>query len=248
MKVKADCGWLYFGASVRGPGHILDRLPNQDAWLGYASERLTYMVVSDGLGSRPLSHIGSRAACRAVAQALGIWATVPGAPTDKLLRLVHLLWALRIHPHSKDQCCATCLFAAVTPSSGLILCKLGDGLIQLLRPDGSQLSLDREEEDFTNETTALGVATSLEPWTTRQEPACPPGTTVLICTDGVADDLQPRRLAAFSEHVRNKYAGVSQLEAQALLAAELRGWATPGHTDDKTLACMWRAGVEEQDG
>ena len=51
--------WRSFGASVIGPGHAASRLPNQDAWLAFHHIRADGIVVSDGLGSKPLSDFGS---------------------------------------------------------------------------------------------------------------------------------------------------------------------------------------------
>ena len=240
--------WSCFGASVQGPGHAAERMPNQDAWLGVTGTRLSYVVVSDGMGSRPLAHIGARAACRAAAQALWIWSSAPGAPMDKLLRLIHLLWGLRIHPHPGEQCCATCLLCGVTEQGRLVLAKLGDGLVMLQRPNGSQVVMGRDDDGFSNQTTALGVARSLEPWTTHEEPLVSPGTRVLLCTDGVADDLLEDRLAPFTEHLLHDYAPLGPLHRQAQLARALRNWPTPGHCDDKTLAFMWLAEEEEEPG
>lgn len=96
--------WSAMGASVRGPEHRRDGRPNQDAWLGRITREAALAVVCDGLGSRPHSAVGSRAACRAVATATRQWVAGPDSPPELLLRLVHALWNLRVRreAHRRD--------------------------------------------------------------------------------------------------------------------------------------------------
>ncbi|MBM9995439.1 protein phosphatase 2C domain-containing protein, partial [Pseudomonas aeruginosa] len=53
---------LASGASVQGPAHFLDGSPNQDALCVSGLTGGWCIAVADGLGSRPLSHLGSRKA------------------------------------------------------------------------------------------------------------------------------------------------------------------------------------------
>ena len=79
--------WQMMGSSVRGPAHRRAGQPNQDAWLSRQNRAFALAVIADGLGSRPHAAAGSRAACRAVAEAARAWSAAPGAPPDLLLRL-----------------------------------------------------------------------------------------------------------------------------------------------------------------
>ncbi len=58
--------WKSFGASVLGPSHITEGLPNQDAWMSFHHTWGDGIVVSDGVGSKPFSNFGSDAGCLAV--------------------------------------------------------------------------------------------------------------------------------------------------------------------------------------
>ena len=57
------------GISRIGPSHIAKKIPNQDSYLCYKNKDFSLIIVSDGLGSKPHSEIGSKAACKAVLKA-----------------------------------------------------------------------------------------------------------------------------------------------------------------------------------
>lgn len=230
-------GWQFFGSSVRGPAHARAGQPNQDAWLGRVNRQGALIVVCDGMGSRSRADWGARAACRAVADTVRCWAAVKEAPPDLLLRAVHALWNIRVHAAGRQECATTCLFAVAPPDGRLVLGQLGDGLVAVLRPE--LLTLALPEDRFSNQTTALGVATSLADWRVHVEPAVTPGLAVLLATDGIADDLEPARHQAFVAYVRDELGPLPATARWRRLTRELRDWPTPHHRDDKTLALLW---------
>ena len=68
----------------------------------------------------------------------------------------------------------------------------------------------------------------------------PPGSgrTVVLVSDGVADDLVPNRLDAFVAWLADD---IGRLEPSARwrhLCRELRAWPVPRHMDDKTVAVL----------
>lgn len=230
--------WRWFGASVRGPAHEREGTPNQDAWLGRGLRTGGVVAVCDGMGSRKHAALGARAGCLAAAKAARTWARAGGAPVELLLRLVHDLWAVRVHPREKGDCAATCLLAAV-PGDRLVVAQLGDGLAMVVPPGAAPVVLEgRAPEGFANLTTGLGVATSLRDWRWH-EGAAEPGALVLLATDGVADDLVPERRARFAAHLRTAYGSLPAAKRWRQLAGELRKWPVPAHGDDKTVALLW---------
>lgn len=58
--------WRGFSGTEVGPLHQRLGLPNQDSCHLELENDLVLVAVSDGLGSKSLSHIGSQAVCRAV--------------------------------------------------------------------------------------------------------------------------------------------------------------------------------------
>jgi len=229
----------FFGVSVRGPAHEREGQPNQDAWMGRLTPAGVVVVVCDGLGSRQRSDFGARAACSAVVDCARVWGVVADAPPDLLVRAVHAMWNIRVHAAGRDACATTCLFAVTCADGRLVIAQLGDGLILLRRATGELIALLPDDDRFSNETRALGVATSLTDWRIHVEADAPLGTAVLLCTDGIADDLAPAMRGAFLEHVRDRYGGMQSATRRRAVARDLRRWPTPLHRDDKTLALLW---------
>ena len=232
------------GASAQGPQHRQERKPNQDAWLRRLGRDSALVVVCDGMGSRKYSATGSRAACRAVADAVRLWAKSRDAPPDLLLRLVHALWNIRVHLTGRDECATTCLFAAVTKDGRLVLAQLGDGLIMLKTPQGTT-TLESPNDRFGNTTTGLGVAKDIREWRVHIEPEISGETVIMLATDGVADDLLPEKRSSFINFLVAQYGALPAMERSRELAKALREWPTPRHLDDKTVAVLWNAATAE---
>jgi len=233
--------WKYFGISVIGPAHISAGLSNQDAWAGKISKKFTVVVVSDGLGSKKHSDVGSKAACTAVKTALKLWVSKQDAPVEVLLRLIHILWNLNIYPYDKNDCAATCLFSAAISDGRVISAKLGDGLIIVNHSDGSHYFLKCSDTDkFSNETTGLGIASSLDEWEWRTEHSASDIRSVMLTTDGISEDLLSDKLIEFNDFIFDEYRGLPPLKRRQKLLRELKDWPVPKHSDDKTLALLWR--------
>lgn len=231
----------FFGVSVVGPYHREMSQPNQDAWLGGSRKYGTFVVVCDGLGSRPQSGRGASQACLAVRDAIRYWWTFSGNSSKMLLKLIHLFWRIRIEPYSPSECATTCLFAAVSPSGRLIVAGIGDGLIAIKQRDGAiNQVLGRTVTEFSNQTTALGQGFNLDDWRLATSEVFEPGTSVLLATDGVADDLLNERVGDFVNWLIREYGELPPVVRHHRLQRELRNWPTPRHFDDKTLAVLYQ--------
>lgn len=231
--------WKAFGASVRGPGHFRGGIPNQDAYRIAHRAWGDVAVVSDGVGSLPTSEHGSAAACRAVVAACRAWEPA-GNALEILLGDIHRRWLACVKPFPPEESAATCLFA-FRPSGGgdVVLGMLGDGLAAALGTDGSYLELCEDKNDwFSNQTEALSENTRPDCWRTALLPQenC---EAVLLCTDGVADDLLPAGREGFVRHICGQAATRSVPAAARALRKMLEDWPVPKHSDDKTLACMF---------
>lgn len=230
-----------FGASVRGPAHVANGVPNQDAWLQAQAGDHCVVIVSDGMGSRPHAKVGSRAACSAVVDAVRMWRRRPLAAVDVLLGLIHLLWRARIAPHAQEDCACTCLFAVIGPDGAGVAAQLGDGLLAIHDGSGVHPLSSRSDEGFSNETTGLGLATRLGDWRTETVPAG--SSCILLCTDGVSDDLIPEKVPDFINWLAKDVRAKREPQRRHFLAGSLREWPTPKHLDDKTvaMACILQA-------
>lgn len=232
------------GASIRGPQHHSEGRPNQDAWLRSLTRGNALAVVCDGLGSRRHSGVGSRAACRAVADAVQYWSNVPNAPPELLLRLIHALWNVRVDQSGRGECATTCLFAVATKSGRLLLAQLGDGLIMLKTPTGTR-TLEPPTDRFGNATTGLGIAADVREWRCHLEPNFTGTASILLATDGVSDDLVPEKRAEFLDFLVTQYGSRPAAARARAIAKELRNWQTPRHRDDKTVAVLWNDATTE---
>lgn len=236
--------WNAMGGSVRGPQHRREAKPNQDAWLKRLTRDTALAVVCDGLGSRPHSAGGSRAACRAVADAIRHWGGRPDASPDLLLRLIHALWNVRVEPTGRNESATTCVFAAVTKGGRLVLAQLGDGLALLKTPQGVT-TLEPPGDRFGNTTTGLGIATDLREWRVHVESPITGPVAIMLATDGIADDLVQDKQADFLNFLLTQYGTRPAAERTRAIAKALREWPTPRHLDDKTVAVLWNDATPE---
>jgi len=234
-----------FGATVTGPRHRGQGHPNQDAWLKAEGAFGGLIAVCDGLGSRPASASGARLACRAVRRAVRQWpGTSVGADPSDLIRLVEALWRLSLPPLGAEDCATTCQFALREPGGALVLAGLGDGVVLVRNSGGGVRCLGgRASAAFSNETLGLGLPHRLRDWWVEVLPA--PGGSVVVASDGVADDLRPDRYDALVAWLVEEIAPLPAHQRWLRLRAELHAWPVPHHTDDKTLAVMTEQGQEE---
>lgn len=224
------------GASVRGPAHTMNGECNQDALGVWGSQRGFVAVVSDGLGSRPLSHIGSRLACKAaryVVRSGASWDD-PKALIGQIYR--HWLGALPVAP-SHAPC--TLLLAACRPDGDTLVAQLGDGLLAY-RAGGQFGMLSPERTGFSNQTDALGISGAWADWQVARLRLSDPGDGLVLMTDGVSDDLVPLRTEAFVRMLRSECEPRSRRRSKVWLRRQLEAWPTPAHGDDKTIAMIFR--------
>nr|WP_253902789.1 PP2C family serine/threonine-protein phosphatase [Corallococcus exiguus] len=225
------------GTSVRGPAHIQEGLPCQDAWLAIAAPQASLAVVCDGMGSRPLSREGSRAATLAVRDAWRLWQRSPVGVVEDLIRIVEAAWRLRLGRVAAEEASTTCLFYAEDGHGRAAQAQLGDGLIARRKADGAVVVHPSRNEGF-GLTHALGTPHSLADWSFAFVEPLAPQERLVLATDGVSEDLKLGRIGDLASWVADDL-GPLQHPARAL-ARELRSWPVPHHRDDKTLLVMWK--------
>ena len=235
--------WKSFGASVRGPGHIATGKPNQDALADFHHVWGDGIVISDGLGSKPFSNFGSEAACRAVAYAANACRDMTEIDNDFLSNQIKTKWLSLIVPLEPCDCAATCVFAFRLGDGAIHLGMLGDGLAAAVKTAGSVVSLSEDKsQGFSNITTALSPNVAAKDWRhlSLPEEEC---TAVLLCTDGVADDLD--NVDGFVKGFIEAHRALAAMIANRHTREMLESWPTPKHSDDKTIACLFREEVAD---
>lgn len=223
--------------SVRGPAHVQEGLPCQDAWLAVAGPRARLAVVCDGLGSRPRSREGARAATLAVRDAWQLWQRSPVGVVEDLIRIVEAAWRLRLGRVAAKEASTTCLFYAEDGHGRAAQAQLGDGLIARRAADGV-VAVHPSRSDGLGLTHALGAPHTLADWSFATVEPLTRHERLMLATDGVSEDLEPGRIGDLATWVADDL-GALQHPARAL-ARELRNWPVPHHRDDKTILVMWK--------
>lgn len=225
------------GASVIGPRHLDLGEPNQDAMTLTGCRNGWIAAVADGLGSRARSDLGARRACLVAKRIL----RVPpiGFDLTATLPLVHQRWREAIVPTKPRDAATTLLFARVTAEGAVQAAQLGDGLV-LVRCGGEFRCVTPERTAYGNQTWALESAYLEDKWSTAQGRLTKRGDGVVLMTDGVADDLEPAQLAEFFDALYQDLSNRNRRTGRRWLQSELSDWATPLHSDDKTLVAIFR--------
>lgn len=237
-----DQPWNSWGASVIGPLHVKAKIPNQDSWKARRYKWGNVVVVSDGLGSKAHSDYGSKAACLAVFEAAKSYQNTPYANIADILRLIHANWLVKIAPYSSIDCSATCLFA-IQNEGTITLGRLGDGIIVAVgKTDEHHLILsDNKQESFSNYTNSLRQEFKPDQWETAtiNSATC---NAVVLCTDGISDDLLADSEMDFCIDLINEYSFLTSKNRTKQLIKMMNEWPVPHHSDDKTIACLFKKG------
>jgi serine/threonine protein phosphatase PrpC len=224
-------------ASVRGPSHVAEGTPCEDAWTALADHRGSLFVVADGVGSCPSARLGAATAVRAARAAWRHWAPSSAGTVDDLVRLVEVLWRLGLGDVAPSDAATTCLVCALRADGSGVIAQLGDGFVGVLRGDALD-ALEVDRAGFASQTHSLGGPHGLRDWQRRPIEALAPGDVLMLATDGVADDLVPERRAAFVRWAHDEARRAKRPARR--IAAMLTAWPVPRHLDDKTLLLAWR--------
>ncbi len=222
------------GASVRGPAHQQEGTPNQDAFCISGIRGGWCLAVADGLGSRPLSHIGSQKAVQLFRQLARQREEMSYETVGSTLRdawLAHFGDRYRAHE-------TTCLWAKLDASGRGVVGQVGDGLL-LLRSQGVFRVLTSRRGGFCNQTATLAQASSQECYSAEID-LSRSGDGVLLMTDGISDDLIPEQLEPFFDAIYQRRLRCSKRRMRQWLTRELNGWSTPRHGDDKSIVGIFR--------
>ena len=159
----------------------------------------------------------------------------------ELATRIYRAWLRVIGPDRADDAATTLLIAACTAQGHVRTWQLGDGMV-LIRSHGEVRVLTPPRSGFGNETRAMGIDRAWSAWSTHEFELSQPGDQVILMTDGVADDLDERALPAFPQALHRRISSLSRRKGRRWLTNELIHWATPGHSDDKSLALIFKKG------
>jgi serine/threonine protein phosphatase PrpC len=228
--------FLAYGATVTGPRHLDLKESNQDAMALSGNRGGWIAAVADGLGSRSRSAHGARHACltarkflRNASSELDLYSSLPA---------IHQQWLTAIMPINPKDAATTLIFARVSEDGIVHAAQLGDGFL-LVKSGGKFSRITPERTAFGNQTWALEKNHLQSEWVTTQFSLSMPGDGLLLMTDGVSDDIEPSQLDNFFNAIYRDLSKKSRRKGRRWLDTELNNWATPMHSDDKTLVAIF---------
>ena len=194
------------------------------------------IAIADGMGSKKYSRQGANAAVASALRAAKNWAAHPQIGTNWLIRWLEAEWRYTLGDLDPNDCGTTCWLAVSSPHAGLLVIGLGDGFALCASGDEEpNIISGRKDDDFSNETLALGVTHKSSDWKVRHFPSTPELWLVVLATDGVADDIRGDRIGSFLQWVKE----ISSLKHPARgIRRALKKWPVEAHTDDKTVAAI----------
>jgi len=228
--------WKTWGVSVIGSHHKKEGIANQDAWNSQVFKNGSALAVSDGLGSKPYSDVGSKAACLSVIQAACIFNQHDECNYKYLSQLIHALWVLKTGKLKPNDCAATCLFA-FQKNEKIILGRLGDGMAIAAGKNKCVVLEDTKKDSFSNITDCLDDSYNAGKWEVRMIPA-EDIEVVILCTDGVANGVNTEKVQEFALDLFECYKTMERKKRLREIADWLNKWPI---SDDKTLACMYKS-------
>lgn len=236
-----------YGASLRGPSHKKMNVPNQDCFIVDNRQMYTLAVVCDGLGSKKFSHYASRLLCRVIKREIRRRFAHNNFSPYETIACIQNKFLKRLWPFSLKNADTTCLFSVVSAKS-IFLFQVGDGMAAV-RDEGITYA-DNTEKDFANETYSFGKS-GRSNWRIKIIPKEEKNYKILLCTDGVADDLVPDMVPEFIDGIGaelltqdhdNKVQMFEAIRIKKInrkrLDDLLVNWPNKFGTDDKTIVVI----------
>jgi serine/threonine protein phosphatase PrpC len=223
--------------SLIGEFHLRNNMPNQDSWSITKCPNCRVIAVSDGLGSKKHSALGSKMACKAVMEAAKHYCNSKHFfDADNYTKEIYVNWLKLLQGNKISDCCATCLFA-VKYKDKIVVGQLGDGIIAAIFQDSSKnfILIDLKEESFSNITNCLNEKFEGSLWKTRvfdAKDCC----AIVLYTDGISEDILPNMQIDFAREFYLEYRSYGKNKRKREIKKMLKNWH--GSTDDKTIACL----------
>lgn len=214
-----------------------DSLPNQDYIQVFENDTFFIGSVSDGLGSSLHSKDGARLACECVIDILKNENSEVDFNTlsDKITKQ----WQHLVEENNgliKDYR-TTNSFISVFKNEKIILAgQLGDVMLSL-RIDGLFRHFETTQKEFSNETDCLGSGKNERYKIAKYEFGH--SFDFLIATDGISDEIEPLKLEAFQNYLKDKFQNILIDNRNIELQSEIENIMKDKNNDDKSLLYTW---------
>jgi len=204
---------------------------NQDWFKCYSDSDVTVIAVSDGVGSKKLSNLGSHEICEIIVN------EVKKLSMSEIIRESFLVdiqrkWYDKTRVYGINNCCCTALFCVVKEGKAF-LAQLGDGLAGIINGEKIHVLYDNKEEHYINETDCLSDSINTSDWRTSLV-EIKEKFGVVLCTDGIG--IYPEEEYMYKQFVEDfilEYQNMSKSEIVAAVKKWVDEWSG---SDDKTIA------------
>lgn len=220
---------LLGGVSVKGSYHSI----NQDFFITQKIENGFVVALSDGLGSKKTSQIGSKSICESVVEeAIELKQGLADISPSEFISNVHRRWLEKLAPYTVNECYATIL-ALVFYSGRLLALRLGDGFIGFWTNAGIQVLFDKKENYFANETDCLTESYNIDQFEFIEYEVSELHGGVM-CSDGIAiGEMSESILKSFTKDFIEGYNSMNVDDINNHIESWVKDWQG---IDDKTLA------------
>lgn len=219
------------GVSVKGAYHR----ENQDYYYSGVFKRGFVLIVSDGLGSRENSQIGSKMICESIIQVLNNYEEYEDYPIKEyLIPKIHEEWIRRLKSYDISTCYAT-LLACIVTSNKIIAIRLGDGFLGIKLENKVEVLFDRKEHYFANQTDCMTEELELKLWEVLE---ITDGVFegAIACTDGIG--IEPSTQEGYKSFTNEFIQGYIGEESTTIIK-EIEQWIINWTgSDDKTIAFL----------
>src|SRR5574344_1515827 len=226
MTQKSDgLNGFAFGSSLVGPGHKKLGIKNQDHFLIADIGDLKVLAVADGVGSCRFASYSSKRILRCLANEMKrARCRIPDLP--KFMASVVARYQ-RTFRFLKKGMGTTLVAAMISRNGDAYFAQAGDGLCAWAC-GGTEGCLKNKDDAFGNLVSPISGTAPFDKWV-LQEKHFENDLELLLCTDGVSEDILPDKRTAFLKAMaeRCRKDGVRAIEKV------LNDWPTPHSLDDK---------------
>ena len=210
---------------------------NQDSFLCKSYKDGFILVVSDGMGSKSLSHYGSKSLCESVYDVISNYSfDIDVISFEDVIYACHEEWKKRLAKFDLSQCYATMLVAVIRKNN-IKAARLGDGFLSVYVDNAVFCLFDEKDSCFVNETDCVREVLDKEKLEIR-ELDYHLFQGVIACTDGIEiGTMQEEELISFTQEFVDEYSNKEVAEVLSEIEIWLEDW--PG-ADDKTLAFVMK--------
>lgn len=192
--------------------------------------------MSDGVGSKRNSHIGSREIVRSLYKVVKETETLNTDNINTFVERVHQHWIHKFKNFDRQSINCTVLAIVVFPNIAIQL-QIGDGL-NLMIANQQVYLFPNIDLEFSNVSHSISGKLNLSNWRVNFVHAKYNEIKFLLATDGFSDDIKEDMYFEIYKRLYIELNKVTKKTRNKLLTNVLIDWGKNGSNDDKTILMM----------